>query len=168
MRWSTFPLHCYLQPLRIQIKTTDLSLQCRVECQTGRVGSNPILNRSDQTDVVTRSIWKLVEWQLHYNSIDLKSVGLQQTGTIYRSNQIHLRTGIWLNRRTLLIWMILRHGLIVFYWIKWLPAESNLIKIYVKLHSFIILKFKWNWREGFSTIEMVSYELCPNVINLAW
>ena len=52
---------------------------------------------------MTRPIWKSVEWQLRCNSIDPKLVGLQRTGMIYWLNRIHPRTGIRLDRRTLLI-----------------------------------------------------------------
>jgi len=78
-------------------------LQCRVERQVGRVKLNPILNRLDQADVATWPIWKSVGLQRHCNSIDLKSVGLQRTSTIYRSNRIHLWTRIRLDQRILLV-----------------------------------------------------------------
>jgi len=77
-------------------------LQCRVEHQVGRVGLIIFKPRSDRVDVVTRLIWKSVEWPAPCNPIDLKSVGLQRAGTIYRSNRIHLRTGIQFDRRILL------------------------------------------------------------------
>ena len=77
-------------------------LQCQIELKSVESGLNPISNGSDRAEVVTRPIWKSVEWQFRCNPIDLKSVELQRTGTIYRSNRIHPKTGIRLDRRTLL------------------------------------------------------------------
>jgi len=111
-------------------------LQYPVRCQISRVSLNLIFNWSDWIDVVTRSIWKSVRWQPHYNPIDLKSVGLQWTGTIY------LWSGSWG------WWKSDGWTATCFIWMRLIDYWQRRRRWWRWWRMSWLLKIRWRWRRA--------------------